>query len=70
LSSTRAQVCVRAAGPLEARELAAQRFSHWQPRSSTADAFGSPWLDPDLVHCTETQDERLSLIDQPCVVSD
>jgi hypothetical protein len=67
LSSMRTQVLVRAAGPLEARELAAARFRQWQPQASPA-VSASPWLDPDLVCCTEAHDERLAQIAEPCVV--
>jgi hypothetical protein len=67
LSSMRAEILVRAAGPLEARELAAARFRQWQRQTSPA-ASASPWLDPDLVYCTEAHDERLAQITEPCVV--
>jgi len=75
LSSTRAPIHVRAAGPFEARELAARRFAQWSARPSARDAAAkepaaSPWFDPDLVHCTEALDERLASIDEPCVVPD
>jgi hypothetical protein len=75
LSSARTPIHVRAAGPFEARELAAQRFAQWSARSSAQNAAAnntaaSPWFDPDLVHCTEALDERLASIDQPCVLPD
>jgi hypothetical protein len=30
----------------------------------------SPWLDPDLVACTELKDDRFALFDEPCVLFD
>ena len=75
LSSVRTPIRVRAAGPFEARELAARRFAQWSTRApaQTAPAknsSASPWFDPDLVHCTEALDERLAAIDEPCVLPD
>ena len=70
LSTLRSPIHVRAAGPLEARELAAQRFCQWTRTPSGKDRAGSPWLDPDLVYCTEDQDERLAALGEPCSVPD
>jgi len=75
LSSARAPIHVRAAGPIEARELAARRFAQWTARAAAQDSpargtAASPWFDPDLVHCTEAVDERLASIDEPCVLPD
>jgi hypothetical protein len=70
LSSLRAPIRVRAAGPFEARELAAQRFAQWNVRTPAKIGSASPWFDPDLVHCTEALDERLVSIDEPCVLPD
>jgi len=68
LSTVRSPVRVRAPGPLEARELAAQRFCRRQ--STRVPASGSPWLDPDLVICIEDHDERLAVVREPGIVSD
>jgi len=69
LSKARTPIHVRAIGPLEARELAAMQLRQWT-MPATAAASASPWLDPDLVYCTEAHDERLAKIDEPCVVRD
>jgi hypothetical protein len=66
LSAARSPVRVRAAGPLEARELATRIFCK---RDSTPTS-SSPWLDPDLVHCAEEHDERLNTITEPGIVPD
>jgi hypothetical protein len=73
LSSARAPIHGRAAGPFEARELAARQFAQWSARAPAQDAAekdtaASPWFDPDLVHCTEAVDERLAASDEPCVL--
>ena len=68
LSTARSPVRVRAAGPFEARELAAQRFCRMQ--STRVPASGSPWLDPDLVICIEEHDEHLDEVAEPGIVSD
>lgn len=68
LSSARATIHVRAAGPFEARELAARRFAQWQGRGPAKEGLASPWLDPDLVYCTEASDERLASISEPGVL--
>ena len=70
LSSSRAPIRVRAAGPFEARELAARRFAQWNACTPPKNGSASPWFDPDLVHCTEALDERLPSIDEPCVLPD
>jgi hypothetical protein len=68
LSSARTPIRVRAAGPFEARELAAQRFG--QPEPAHQLASESPWLDPDLVHCFEDHDERLASLPEPGIVTE
>ena len=70
LSRVRTTVHVRAAGPFEARELAARQFAQWHVAASPEDASPSPWFDPDLVHCVEAVDERLAAISEPCVLPD
>ena len=69
LTSLKAEIRVRAAGPLEARELAAHELVRWQARA-VPDRPVSPWLDPDLVACTELKDDRFALFDEPCVLFD
>jgi hypothetical protein len=67
LSTARTAVCVRAAGPLEARELAAVRFGQGMRAPGTS--WASPWLDPDLVHCAKADDQEPTLVDEPCIVA-
>jgi len=61
---------VRAQGPFEARLLAAERFRKFDALTSNGKEPRSPCLDPDLVYCIEVTDERLRVLQSPCVLTE
>ena len=65
LSIFRGTIYVRAENASEARSLAAQEFRRCF--AAAASDHNSPWLDENLVGCTEMDDARYSGIDK-CVL--
>ena len=71
LSTVEPVAYVRAHGPFEARQLAAERFLKFDPAPSnfSIESPPSPWLDPDLVYCFELTDERFLSLHSPTVLT-
>jgi len=61
---------IRAAGPTEARVLAAQHFQKFAAAASDPEQLLSPYLDPDLVACLEIMDGRFCTFDRPSVLTE
>ena len=70
LSTFTTTVYVRAEGPREARELAAEYFRKYAAPQSDAGKLCSPWLDPDLVYCVEAAGESFCMLPSPRALMD
>jgi hypothetical protein len=69
LSTLASHAYVRAPGPIEARELAAERFRKYAAAGRDATPQWSPCLDPDLVWCVEVVDRRFTVLRSPVVLT-